>query len=186
MLWARPDLATLRSFAIGHTPLDLRDGGPTNPERWTLRFPSAEPPYLEDGTLKRTYTAKPLVAPFGKPVFGELAVLECLQRDGWAGVWVDTYHGAELFWRDMPQLSSKVDLLREPEALNVYRRLSSSMGSVVASSMFSLGGKHTSSSSNTRGRAIDQTPMKRLGSRRLYVMALILLNYSSRSTRDSS
>lgn len=86
-----------------------------------MRFPSAEPPCLKDESLKQTYTAKPLVAPFGKPVFGELAVLECLQRDGWSGVWVDTYHGAELFRRDMPQRSAKVDLLHEPEALNVYR-----------------------------------------------------------------
>jgi len=123
MLWARSDLATLRSFATKYTPLDSCDGPPTRPERWALRFPSAEPPRLMDRTLKRTYTVKPLVAPFGKPVFGELAVLKCLQRDGWAGVWVDTYYGAELFWRDMPQLSSKVDLLREPAALNVYRAI---------------------------------------------------------------
>jgi len=121
MLWARSDLATLRSCATGYTHFNSRHSGPIKPERWTLRFPSAEPTRLKDGTLKRTYIAKPLVAPSDKPVFGELAVLECLQRDGWSGVWVDTYHGTELFWRDMPQRSSKVDLFQEPEALNVYR-----------------------------------------------------------------
>lgn len=123
MLWHRSDLTTLRSFATGYTPLDSRDGGPIRPERWTLRFPSSEPPRLKDGTLKQTYTAKPLVTPFSKPVFGELAVLECLQHDGWSGVWVDTYHGNELFWRKMPQQSSKVDLFQEPEALNMYREI---------------------------------------------------------------
>lgn len=128
MLWDRSDLATLRSFATGYTPFTPRDGNSIKLERWTLRFPTSEPPRLEDGTLKRTYMAKPLVAPFGKPVFGELAVLQCLQRDGWSGVWVDTYHGKELFWRDMPQLSSKVDLAQEPAALNVYRGIVAAHG----------------------------------------------------------
>jgi hypothetical protein len=121
MLWDRSDLATLRSFAIACLPLEGGDGSPIEPERWTVRFPRAEPLYLGDGVLKRTYTAKPLVASFGQPLFGELAIVECLQRDGWTGVWVDTYHGAELFWRDMPQRSSNVDLSAEPEALHVYR-----------------------------------------------------------------
>jgi hypothetical protein len=71
--------------------------------------------------LKKTYTSKPLVSPFGRPLFGELAILQCLQLDGWTGVWIDTYHGRELFWRAMPHESSRVDLSTESEALRLYR-----------------------------------------------------------------
>ena len=121
MLWGRPDLATLQSFASAYLPLRSAVGDRIGTERWTLRFPRADTPRLSDTTVKRTYARKPLVAPFGEPLFGELAVLACLQHDGWNGVWVDTFHGKELFWREMPQRGSRVDLTLEPEALRLYR-----------------------------------------------------------------
>lgn len=83
--------------------------------------PARQPESSAPGGLKKTYTVKPLVAPFGSLLFGELAILQCLERDGWTGVWVDTYHGSELFWRDMPHESSRIDLSSVPEALNLYR-----------------------------------------------------------------
>ena len=65
---------------------------------------------------------KPLVAPFDdEGIFGELAILECLRRDGWTGVWVDTFHGSELFWKGMPDETHRADLSAEPAALDLYR-----------------------------------------------------------------
>lgn len=123
MLWDRDDLSTLRSFSseLGHARRVLSDNSETAVERWAVRFPAAKPDRLPNGTLKKTYTVKPLVAPFERSLFGELATLECLERDGWSGVWVDTYHGKELFWRSMPHESFRVDLSAESEALAMYR-----------------------------------------------------------------
>ncbi len=38
-----------------------------------------------------TYGGKPIVNFKGKPTFAELAILKLFQRDGWDGVWVDTF-----------------------------------------------------------------------------------------------
>ena len=125
VLWRRRDLATLRSFASepDYTDLRLPDDTHTKVERWTVRFPPAKPDRLPGDALEKSYTVKPLTEPFDHSLFGELAILRCLERDGWAGVWVDTYHGGELFWRDMPHESSPVDLSEEPDALELYRGL---------------------------------------------------------------
>lgn len=130
MLSDRSDLATLRSFATatGQAQRRLSNGADVWVDRWTVRFPVCEPNRLAEGVVKKTYASKPLVAPFGQPLFGELAILRCLERDGWSGVWVDTYHGAELFWRDMPHQSSPVDLRQEPTSLEVYRAIVSAHG----------------------------------------------------------
>lgn len=56
-------------------------------------------------SLKETHKAKPLVAlanngnDANNVFFGELAILRCLQDDGWDGVWVDTYH--RKFWHSL-------------------------------------------------------------------------------------
>lgn len=121
ILWEREDLATLRSFATDYRSSGPEHGDGFGIERWTVRFPLAEPRRLTKGTLKATYTAKPLVTPFGQPLFGELAILRCLEVDGWSGVWVDTYHGSELFWRDMPHESKPVRPAEAP--LSVYRNI---------------------------------------------------------------
>ena len=130
MLWGHPDLKELRSFSSnpGWTLRELPGVGSVEIERWTVRFPPAEPSKLPESVLKKTYTTKPLVEPYEKPVFGELAILKSLDKDGWSGVWVDTYHGSELFWRDMPHQSSAVDLSDNPKILDTYRRIVSEHG----------------------------------------------------------
>lgn len=38
-----------------------------------------------------TYGSKPVVELAGEPAFVELAILELFRREGWDGVWIDTY-----------------------------------------------------------------------------------------------
>ncbi len=130
MLWDRADLTTLRSFASRPGQVRRRTSDDTDIllERWTVRFPASIPNRLPDGAAKQTYVSKPLVAPFGQPVFGELAILRCLEQDGWSGAWVDTFHGEELFWRDMPHQSQSVALSHEPQLLDLYRAVVAANG----------------------------------------------------------
>jgi len=39
------------------------------------------------------YNGKAILNFYGKPQFAELGILQMFKRDGWDGVWVDTYHG---------------------------------------------------------------------------------------------
>jgi hypothetical protein len=88
----------------------LPDGGIPQIRTLTVRFPLATPAKLPDGSLKSTYTSKPLVLSMtGEPVFGEFAILTALRKDGWEGVWVDTFHGGK-FWNQMPHISQPVSL----------------------------------------------------------------------------
>ena len=48
--------------------------------------------------------AKPLVSVDGDAMFGELAIVRWLEKDGWQAFWVDTYHRQQ-FWRVMPHTS---------------------------------------------------------------------------------
>ena len=84
--------------------------------RLVVRFGRASPEHLRPGTLAPSYTALPLVTFDGAAMFGELAVLRWLERDGWTGVWVDTKHGRK-FWREMPHRASPVVLPPEQRAL---------------------------------------------------------------------
>lgn len=78
--------------------------GPVAPiESWLIRFPSANPDRLPLGVLRKSYTVKPLVAINGASMFGELAIVSCLEKDGWTAFWVDTFHGRK-FWRGMPHV----------------------------------------------------------------------------------
>jgi hypothetical protein len=77
--------------------------------RLAVRFGRASPEHLRPGTLAPSYVAKPLVTFQGAAMFGELAVLRWLERDGWQGVWVDTAHGRK-FWREMPHRAAPVAL----------------------------------------------------------------------------
>ncbi len=82
-----------------------------------VRFGRATPDRLREGTLAPSYTAKPLVSVAGDAMFGELAVVRWLERDGWRAVWVDTAHGRN-FWVEMPQRGAPVAL--PPEARQRY------------------------------------------------------------------
>jgi hypothetical protein len=91
--------------------------------RWYIRFPSADPPSLADNHLSRTYTSKPLVQAGDESLFGELAILHYLRMDGWDGVWVDSFHGRELFWQGMPDRVEPFDLSQVSLAYEMYRRI---------------------------------------------------------------
>jgi hypothetical protein len=56
------------------------------------RFPAMQEK-LTDLSLSKTYRSKPLVAVEGEALFGELAILKCLQKFGFDGVWIDTFLG---------------------------------------------------------------------------------------------
>ena len=42
--------------------------------------------------LDRTYSTKPAIEIDGENTFPELAILKLFKKDGWEGVWVDTFH----------------------------------------------------------------------------------------------
>ncbi len=92
---------------------------------WIVPFAEANPNRLSPGVLSSSYTSKPLVEVDGASVFGELAIVRLLERDGWSAVWADTYHGK--FWRGMPHESQPVEL--PPEAAGVYHRIAGNKGS---------------------------------------------------------
>lgn len=79
-----------------------------------VRFPEATPRHIVAG-LPKTYRSKPLVSADGDAVFGEIAILIHLRKDGWDGVWVDTFH--RRFWRDMPHRSERLDASSLPGAV---------------------------------------------------------------------
>ncbi|MFA5193237.1 MAG: VRR-NUC domain-containing protein [Verrucomicrobiia bacterium] len=86
----------------------------------TIRFQRATKGQFRRSTPE-TYTVKPLVEVDGEPLFGELAVLRWLQKDGWDGVWVDTYHGDRLFWKGLPDRTAPAIL--PPKATALYDRI---------------------------------------------------------------
>jgi hypothetical protein len=90
-----------------------------------IAFSRATPNRLREGTLAATYTSKPLVSVDGAAMFGELAILRWLEKDGWEGVWVDSFHGGRL-WRAMPHRSSPVRL--PWEAGEVYTAIKQANG----------------------------------------------------------
>jgi hypothetical protein len=81
------------------------DGREISIENLNVQFSFANPKYLIDTNLSKTYLSKPLVRFKSESLFGELAILRYLQMDGWDGVWVDTFHGRgvkKVFWSGMP------------------------------------------------------------------------------------
>lgn len=87
----------------------LPSGRVVNLSTWTVNFPPATPARLYENSLERTYSRKPLVDVAGESLFGELAIVRWLQKDGWSALWVDTFHGRK-FWNDMPHRSGPVHL----------------------------------------------------------------------------
>jgi hypothetical protein len=80
------------------------DSGIINITNLKIQFEPAKPRHLTDERLSKTYLSKPLVKVDNENLFGELAILRYLQKDGWNGVWVDTFHGRgkKLFWNNLP------------------------------------------------------------------------------------
>jgi hypothetical protein len=85
-------MKSLKEQAIdfGKYPITIQDRKITIPT-WIIRFPKWRGAKLSR-TLAGTYRNKTLFEFNGKPLFGELAVLHWLKKDGWDGVWVDTFH----------------------------------------------------------------------------------------------
>lgn len=65
--------------------------------------------------LAKTHQSKRLVDVGNGPVFGEIAIAQALQRDGWSAVWADTFH--RKFWSAMPGESEPIDLPATQKAL---------------------------------------------------------------------
>jgi hypothetical protein len=100
-------MKTLKSLACEAVTFEERKAarGPIQIALLKIHFPPATPRYLPESDLSQTYRTKPLVTFGGERLFGELAVLRALQRDGWDGVWVDTFHGRgrrKVLWSGMP------------------------------------------------------------------------------------
>ena len=63
------------------------------PSGLNVQIPKAQPVFrLWSGEFTGdTYGNKPLIDVDGTPMFAELAILRLFQKDGWDGVWVDTF-----------------------------------------------------------------------------------------------
>jgi hypothetical protein len=74
-----------------------------------------------------TYGGKPVLDFDGRPAFAELAILWSLERDGWSGVWIDTYRRkfGKGYWDSQPVKlpPERSDLLE-----GIYRRSGSWSG----------------------------------------------------------
>jgi hypothetical protein len=105
---------------ISTTEYQLPSGAVVKLATWTVNFPPAKPDRLPDDSLKQTYRRKPLVDVAGESLFGELAIVRWLQKDGWSALWVDTIHGRK-FWNGMPHKSGPVDPPRPIRA--IYDRI---------------------------------------------------------------
>jgi hypothetical protein len=61
--------------------------------------------------ISYTYGGKAVLDLAGEPLFAELVILRLLEREGWQGVWVDTYHGK--FRIGLPRVVEPVGLPAE-------------------------------------------------------------------------
>jgi hypothetical protein len=66
-----------------------------------------------------TYGGKKLLKYNNEPLFAELVVLRLLERQGYKGVWVDTYRNK--FWQRLPHFAFPV--LPDQKLLDVYERI---------------------------------------------------------------
>ena len=78
--------------------------------------------------IEDTYGGKVILNYDGEPVFAELAILRAFQKDGWNGVWVDTY-GRKYrieYWNDKNGIGLPLD---KQSILNtIYENLGSKKG----------------------------------------------------------
>src|SRR6478672_6888204 len=111
--------------SIDQHPVTLPDGTTISIRSLRIAFSRATPNRLPEGTLPRTYTVKPLVSVNGAAMFGELAIVRWMEKDGWEAVWMDTFHGAK-FWKAMPHKSLPVAL--PPAARPLYDAIKSANG----------------------------------------------------------
>ena len=120
---------SLRALAVRTTirRVKLALGNEVGIAVWSVQFESAEPSRLADPQLPKTYAIKPLVQLGGESLFGELAILRSLQKDGWDGVWVDTFH--RKLWQGLPDRSEPYNLSSAPTFVRAtYDRIVSIRG----------------------------------------------------------
>jgi len=76
---------------------------------------------------KQTYGGKAVLDFHGQPHFAELGILRIFERDGWQGVWVDTYSGKHRtrYWP-----KDEVELPKEKQSLldSIYEAAGSPYG----------------------------------------------------------
>jgi hypothetical protein len=70
--------------------------------------------------LESTYGGKQVIDIDGRPFFAELATLRMLEKDGWAGVWVDSYRKA--LRKEMPPSQVQYSALAQTaaEIFNIF------------------------------------------------------------------
>ena len=124
-------MESLTSLArsIEQRTLTLPDGRTISIRALRAAFSRATPDRLPEGTLPRTYTEKPLVSVNGAAMFGELAIVRWLEKDGWEAVWMDTIHGTK-FWKAMPHKSAPVAL--PPAARTLHDAIKAANGGKVS------------------------------------------------------
>jgi len=86
-----PLVSQLDPSAVEH--LKLPDGR-------VIAVPKATPTFRPwtGSPLGSTYGGKAVLDAAGEPCFAEIAILRELKREGWEGVWIDTYRNR--MWRD--------------------------------------------------------------------------------------
>jgi hypothetical protein len=76
-----------------------------------------------------TYLSKPVVSIDQTILFGELAILRYLEKDGWNGVWVDAFHSSrakDVLWSDMPPKGLASPL--PPNVLTMFKTIKEKNG----------------------------------------------------------
>ncbi len=100
----------LRSLATAITFVKrMTSKGPTEIENLIIPFTDLhlhkDSPKRLDRNSSKTHRSKPLYRVEDEVLYGELAVLRLLEKDGWKGVWMDTFHNRgrrKNFWSGMP------------------------------------------------------------------------------------
>jgi hypothetical protein len=83
-------------------------------DKYLFRFQRWPQPHDFD-----TYGGKPLLNLNGEPLFAELVLLRLLERQGYKGVWVDTFRTK--FWQGLPGLAAPV--VPELIILDAYNKI---------------------------------------------------------------
>lgn len=120
-------------------PLKVRiDGHEVPIEQLKIDFPLGEDrAQVREVRLRlvRQHRTKSLVVAEGKLTFGELAVLGCLNSDGWDGVWIDDY--CRCFREELPYADAKPVTL-PPPAQKLYDRIVTANGNREFSGFFDV------------------------------------------------
>ncbi len=120
-----------RASRVSTVARPVLDAPPVLITEFRVELDPASPSHLPADALPSTYTSKPLVLIEGASLFGELAIVRLLQKDGWGGVWVDTFHSSaqhQLFWDDMPHRAAPFGLQQVPLARGIYDRIVAARG----------------------------------------------------------